>query len=103
MAAIRQGFWALLRVLLSRRTTVLALKIPPRAYEAIMALRLQPEDTAGQVVKDALQTHNRVRAAMARGEVCVRRGTLIEPLDLDHLTTPAKKRASWSVIEGGKE
>jgi len=45
-----------------------------------------------------------VRGAMkVGGRINVHYGATVVPLNLDHLTTPEKRRAGWTVIKGDKE
>lgn len=82
----------------------LQLLMPRESFAAIQSLKLQPDDDAVQVIKDALQTHAQVTAALKSGSrVMVHHGATIVPLDLEHLSTPAKNRAGWTVIKGDKE
>ncbi len=82
----------------------LMLSLPPQTLEAIIALKLMPEDDLTQVFKDALQTHANVREALKiGGRIMVHRGAEVVPLPLNHLTTHEKRRASWTVIKGDKD
>jgi len=73
-------------------------------YEDILAMRSAPGDTITQVFKDALETHNRVRAAMRDGfKICGQKGAQVLPIDMSHLTTPEKRRSSFSVIKGDRD
>jgi len=97
-------YWVSFGYITWRPYYVVALKIPARTYKAIEALKLMPEDGITQVIKDALETHNQVRGAMkVGGRINVHYGATIRPLSLSHLTTPEKRRAGWTIINGDKE
>lgn len=104
MAAKQGWLAAVLALFSSQQNYRVILSIPPKAFAAINELKLMPEDDIAQVIKDAFETHNQVRGAMkAGGRINVHYGATVVPLNLDHLTTPEKRRAGWTVIKGDKE
>ncbi|MEK7612847.1 MAG: hypothetical protein AAB449_01730 [Patescibacteria group bacterium] len=80
------------------------LSLPPQTLEAILGLKLLPEDNLTQVFKDALETHNQVVGALrSGGTLFVHKGAKVIPLSVDHLTTPQVRRASFEIIKGGRD
>lgn len=75
-----------------------------KILDAILRLKLLPEDDITQVFKDALETHNRVVGAIRQGgTVFIHKGAVAVPLNLSHLTTPELRRASFEIIKGGRD
>lgn len=75
-----------------------------KILDAILKLKLLPEDDITQVFKDALETHNQVVGAIRQGgTIFVHKGAAVVPLNLSHLTTPEVRRASFEIIKGGRD
>jgi hypothetical protein len=83
---------------------LIILQVTPETLDAILGLKLLPEDDVTQVFKDALETHNQVVGALrAGGTLFVHKGAEVIPLQVGHLTTPQVRRASFEVIKGGRD